>query len=260
MPRISNATDVDALASEPGVDVIVTVDPGIVEVADIVVLPGSRSTARDLAWLREWGLAEIVTRRAASGRPVLGICGGYQMLAHEIVDDVETGVGAVDGLGLLPTRVAFGADKVLGRPSGSWRGHSVTAYEIHHGLAKATEPGAEGFLDGWRVGPVWGTMWHGAFENDGFRRAWLVEVAGAVGSRWRPAPDAPGFGDRRERMLDILADAVEQHVDLDALLALTRATPPTPTTPQHTEKSTTPPGTAGGSSLVLGVLRGGEGL
>ncbi|MDN5767119.1 MAG: cobyric acid synthase [Humibacillus sp.] len=264
LPRISNATDVDALASEPGVDVIVTVDPGILEAADLVVLPGSRSTASDLAWLRERGLAEVVTRRAASGRPVLGICGGYQMLAHDIVDDVETSVGAVEGLGLLPTRVAFGADKVLGRPTGSWRGHSVAAYEIHHGIAEAKEAGAEAFLDGWQVGAVWGTMWHGAFENDDFRRAWLREVADAAGSGWRPATDAPGFGERRERMLDILADAVEQHVDLDALLALTRATPATPpdltpATRQHTEESTTLSGKTGGSSPVLGVLRGGEG-
>ncbi|WP_254666315.1 cobyric acid synthase [Humibacillus sp. DSM 29435] len=268
LPRISNATDVDALASEPGVDVIVTVDPGIMESADLVVVPGSRSTASDLAWLRERGLADVVTRRAASGRPVLGICGGYQMLAHDICDDVETGLGVVEGLGLLPTRVVFGADKVLSRPSGTWRGHPVTAYEIHHGIATAKETGAAAFLDGWQVGAVWGTMWHGAFENDDFRRAWLLEVAGTAGSGWRPATDAPGFGERRERMLDILADAVEQHVDLDALLALTRAatptpatTPPdlTPTTPQHTEKSTTPRATTGGSSLVLGVLRGGEG-
>lgn len=262
LPRISNATDVDALAAEPGVDVVVTIDPGIVEAADLVVLPGSRSTASDLAWLRERGLADVVARRAAYGRPVLGICGGYQMLAHGISDDVETGLGVVEGLGLLPTMVEFGADKVLGRPLGSWRGHPVTAYEIHHGIAKAKGTGAEVFLDGWHVGPVWGTMWHGAFENDGFRRAWLVEVADTVGSRWRPAPDAPGFGERRERMLDILADAVEQHVDLDALLALTRVAPPTPgapTTRQHTEKPTAPSGTAGGSSPVLGVLRGGEG-
>ena len=65
-------------------------------------------------------------------------------------------------------------------------------------------------------------MWHGAFENDGFRRAWLSEVAAAAGSPWRPAAGAPGFADRRETMIDTLADAVEEHVDLDVLLAGTR--------------------------------------
>ena len=101
-----------------------------------------------------------------------------------------------------------------------------SAFEIHHGIAHPLRNGApdsEGFLDGWRSGSVWGTMWHGALESDGFRRAWLSEVAAQAGSDWRPAADAPGFRERRERMLDTLADAMEAHVDIDALLAPTRA-------------------------------------
>ena len=232
LPRISNATDVDALATEPGVDVRVTIDPVLVEAADLVVLPGSRSTATDLAWLRERGLADALARRATSRRPLVGICGGYQMLGRHLEDEVEAQVGVVPGLGLLPTRVEFAHEKVLGRPVGSWRGHRVEGYEIHHGIARRTtapelssegaEESATPFLDGWQVGTVWGTMWHGIFENDAFRRAWLAEVAVAAGSRWRPASDAPGFGARRERMIDTLADALEDHVDLDSLLGLTR--------------------------------------
>ena len=71
-------------------------------------------------------------------------------------------------------------------------------------------------------GQVWGTMWHGAWENDGFRRAWLAEIAAAAGSPWRPDPDAPAYRLRRETMINTLADAVEQHVDLGLLLAGTR--------------------------------------
>jgi adenosylcobyric acid synthase len=231
LPRISNATDVDALAAEPGVDVLVTVDPAVAEAADLLVLPGSRSTAGDLAWLRERGLAEVVARRVAGHRPVLGVCGGYQMLGHEIEDDVEGRVGLVPGLGHLPVRTEFGAAKVLARPVGSWGEHAVdTAYEIHHGIARpllsavedTDSPAAQRFLDGWNVGPVWGTMWHGAFESDDFRRAWLAQVAQAAGSHWRPETGATGFASRRERMLDTLADALEEHVDIDALLSLTR--------------------------------------
>lgn len=237
LPRISNATDVDALAAEPGVDVLVTIDPAVADAADLLVLPGSRSTASDLEWLRERGLAEVVDRRVAAGRPVLGVCGGYQMLGHEIEDDIEGRVGVVPGLGHLPVRVEFGASKVLARPDGAWGDHAVdTAYEIHHGIARrlplddvrATDPAvAQGFLDGWNVGQVWGTMWHGAFESDTFRRAWLAEVARAAGSEWQPHADAPGFAERRERMLDTLADALEEHVDIDGLLSFTRigATP-----------------------------------
>ncbi|KDN19256.1 cobyric acid synthase [Amycolatopsis rifamycinica] len=218
-PRASNATDVDALAAEPGVTVTLTADPDVVAAADVVVLPGSRATVADLTWLRARGLDTAVTARAAAGRPVLGICGGYQMLTESIVDDVESGAGAVAGLGLLPGRVTFAAEKVLARPAGTWRGHPVDAYEIHHGSVTATAAG-ESFLDGRRAGAVWGTMWHGAFENDAFRRAWLTEAAAQAGATWTPAPDAPGFGELREEMLDKLADAVDEHLDTALLLRL----------------------------------------
>ena len=223
LPRVSNLTDVEALAAEPGVDVLVTTHPDVVDGADLVVLPGSRATVSDLGWLRSTGLAGVLADRASRGAPVLGICGGYQMLAVTLDDPVESGVGAVEGLGLLPTRVAFAEAKVLGRPIGQWRGHEVAAYEIHHGVA-ALDGAAEPFLDGARVGSVWGTMWHGTLENDGFRRGWLAEVAAAAGSTWVAEPEAAGYGDRREQMIEVLADAVDAHVDLDLLLAGTRVT------------------------------------
>jgi adenosylcobyric acid synthase len=221
LPRVSNVTDVDALAAEPGVDVRVTVDPGVVADADLVVLPGSRATLSDLGWLRDRGLADVIVDRARRGRPVLGICGGYQMLAGVITDDVESGAGSARGLDLLPVRVDFHPDKTLGRPRGSWAGSEVTAYEIHHGRAARTSAAGEDFLDGVRLGSVWGTMWHGTLENDAFRRDWLRTVA--AGTPWRPEPDAPAFGARRETMIDQLADAVEAHLDLDLVLRGTRA-------------------------------------
>ncbi len=219
-PRISNATDLDALAAEPGLDVFATASPGDVESADLVVLPGSRSTLADLEWLRRLGLADALAARARAGRPILGICGGYQMLTDAIDDPIESSRGTEPGLGLLPARVRFGPQKVLGRPSGTWRGLPVAGYEIHHGVVEAT--GGEPFLDGVRQGATWGTIWHGAFENDDFRRAWLTEVAASVGSSWEPVPGQPGFAARRERMLDSLADALTDHVDTAALLDLAR--------------------------------------
>ncbi|NDL60328.1 cobyric acid synthase [Phytoactinopolyspora mesophila] len=223
-PRVSNATDVDALASEPGVTVTLTADPDVVAGADLAVLPGSRATVSDLAWLRERGLDTAVVARARSGRPVLGVCGGYQMLTEKIVDPVESGQ-SVDGLGLLPAEVMFSTEKQLGRPQGSWRGHPVQAYEIHHGVATGTHRPSERFLDGYRAGSVWGTMWHGAFENDAFRRAWLTEIAGEAGRSWRPT-GGPGFTEQRELMLDRLADAVTEHLDTQALLQLIEDGPP----------------------------------
>src|SRR5258705_1383843 len=109
LPRISNFTDVDALAAEPGVLVRFATSPADLADADLVVLPGSRATVSDLAWLRDRGLAAAVTERARAGRPVLGICGGYQMLAGRLEDQVESRRGALDGLGPLAVRVPFGA-------------------------------------------------------------------------------------------------------------------------------------------------------
>jgi adenosylcobyric acid synthase len=217
LPRASNITDVDALAAEPGVDVVISADPRVLAGVDLVVLPGTRSTVGDLDWLHRQGLAGVLEERAARQAPVLGICGGYQMLAGRIVDPVESGRGVVDGLGLLPVSVCFREEKVLGRSRGRWCGHDVAAYEIHHGRAEVTGE-AESFLDGIRVRQVWGTMWHGTLENDDFRRGWLLEVASSAGSGWRPQPDAAPFAARREGMIDTLADALEDRVDLSLVL------------------------------------------
>ncbi|MEV0754364.1 cobyric acid synthase [Streptosporangium sp. NPDC050280] len=212
LPRISNFTDVDALASEPGVVVRFVTSPGELEDTDLVVLPGSRATVSDLEWLRATGLAA-----ALPGRAVLGICGGYQMLARTIRDDVESGAGLVEGLGLLPASVEFAGDKTLGRPVGAAYGHPVSAYEIHHGVV--TADGGEPFLDGCRDGSVWGTTWHGALENDGFRRAFLADVAAVCGRDFTPAPDV-SFAALREERLDALGDLIERNVDTGALLRL----------------------------------------
>ncbi|MCB8904863.1 MULTISPECIES: cobyric acid synthase [unclassified Streptomyces] len=217
VPLMSNFTDVDALAAEPGV-VVRFVDRAeeLVD-ADLVVVPGTRGTVKALAWLRERGLADALARRAAEGRPVLGICGGFQVLGEHIEDEVESRAGSVDGLGLLPVRVRFAREKTLARPVGSALGERVEGYEIHHGIADVR--GGEPFLDGCRVGSVWGTHWHGSLESDGFRRAFLREVATAAGRRFVPAPDT-SFGALREEQLDRLGDLIEEHADTDALLRL----------------------------------------
>lgn len=220
-PRTSNATDVDALAAEPGVSVRVSTDPGVCADADLLVLPGSRATVSDLGWLERRGLAAVVRERAAAGRPVLGICGGYQMLTQAIDDPVESGRMGVPGLGLLPGRVRFAAEKVLARPRGQWEGIPLEGYEIHHGVV-SQDAGADGFPGGSRRGAVFGSMWHGTLECDDFRRKFLREVATSAGSAWRPDPDAPTFASRREAAIDTLADAVDKHLDLELLLCLAR--------------------------------------
>jgi adenosylcobyric acid synthase len=224
LPRISNFTDIDALAAEPGVLVRFATGPAELADADLVVLPGTRATVADLAWLRDQGLAEVMTARAAKGLPVLGICGGYQMLGREIDDEVESGAGQVSGLGLLPVRVAFGAEKRRGRPVGTAYGAEVAGYEIHHGVV-APDPGAEPFLDGCRAGAVWGTSWHGTLESDAFRRAFLTEVAALAGRSFTPHPGTE-FAALRQARLDLLADLVTGYLDTPALGRLIERGPP----------------------------------
>ena len=219
LPRISNFTDVDALSAEPGVLVRFAVTPADLADADLVVLPGSRATVTDLAWLRDRGLAEAVTERARAGRPVLGICGGYQMMASQIDDPVESRRGLTEGLGLLPVRVRFGPEKILRRPQGRALGAPVAGYEIHHGVTEITDAKAESFLDGCRRGAVWGTSWHGALENDEFRRAFLAEVAALAGRDFTPAPGTE-FAAVREARLDALGNLVAGHLDTAALSRL----------------------------------------
>lgn len=223
-PRLSNATDVDALSCEPGVVVRLATRAEELADADLVVLPGTRATVRDLAWLRERGMDAAVAARAAEGRPVLGVCGGYQMLGQRIVDDVESGAGSVPGLGLLPVRTTFAADKVLRVARGMSRdGHPVTGYEIHHG--RSGVDGGEALLvddagaaEGCVAGSVTGTSWHGLLEGDGFRRAYLLGVAAAAGRRWLPG--SRSFADVRSARLDALGDLVADGLDTEAVLRL----------------------------------------
>ncbi|GAA3523544.1 cobyric acid synthase [Aeromicrobium panaciterrae] len=231
LPRISNFTDVDALGIEPGVDVVFASDARAVSDADLVVLPGTRATISDLAWLRSRGLDRAIREHADAGLPVLGICGGFQMLGRSIVDPegVEGSAGAaVDGLGMLDVDTTFAAEKVLRLPTGLALGAEASGYEIHHG--RITRGDAEEFLGGARSGNVFGTMWHGSLESDDFRRAFLAEAAAMAGRTYEVADMS--FAERREARLDLLADLVEDRLDVDALLGIaTNGAPSVPTLP-----------------------------
>ena len=221
LPRISNATDADALACEPGVAVRYVTEPSRLSDADLVLLPGSKSTVADLDWLRATGLADAMVAHAHAGRPVFGICGGYQMLARRIVDPVESGRGTVQGLGLLDTVVHFEPVKQLARPTGTAWGQPVRGYEIHHGQVRHNgHPPlitmADGAAEGADGGVVLGTHWHGLLENDEFRRALLARIAP---DGFQAAPDIC-FAQVRTAQLDLLGDLVERHLDTDAVWRL----------------------------------------
>src|SRR4051794_5685452 len=183
-PRLSNFTDADALAIEPGVSVRFVEDASALGDPDLIVLPGTKATVNDLAWLRGRGLDRAIRAR---GVLVLGVCGGYQMLGTRIVDDVEAACGTVDGLGWLDMETTFAVDKTTRQRRGTAMGQRVSGYEIHHGVT-SRGPGAAGWVhlddvhgadDDGAVAPegrVLGTSLHGLFEEDGFRAAFLCEV------------------------------------------------------------------------------------
>jgi adenosylcobyric acid synthase len=178
----------------------------------------------DLAWMRRRGLDRAVVEHAAAGLPVLGICGGFQMLGRTIEDPdaVEGPAGTVvEGLGLLDTATLFAADKVQRLSYGLALGAWVSGYEIHHGVVRGSE---EEFLGGARRGRVFGTMWHGTLESDAFRTALLGEVAAVVG-RTREASGV-SFHAARQARVDLLADLLEENLDLEGLLALVGGGPP----------------------------------
>ncbi|WP_326547173.1 cobyric acid synthase [Mycolicibacterium sp. ND9-15] len=214
LPRISNSTDVEALACEPGVLVRWVADPADFADVDVVVLPGSKATVADLDWLRRSGLAQAVAAHAARGLPVLGVCGGFQMLCSRIDDPVESRAGVVAGLNLLDADIVFTPDKTLRRHR-----EPLSGYEIHHGqVSRSAE--REWFGVGLRRGSVYGTHWHGLLDNDEVRRSWLAEVAAAADRSGFVVADDVDVCARRDAQLDLMADLLTSHLDLDAVLAL----------------------------------------
>ncbi|MGH2715536.1 MAG: cobyric acid synthase [Thermoleophilaceae bacterium] len=222
---MSNFTDFDALAGEPGVSVRFTRSVADIRRADLVVLPGTKATVEDLLLLRERGLDRALAERAAAGAPVLGICGGYQMLGRFVLDEVESGHGRVAGLGLLPVETRFEREKQLAWTVGRvplLGSAPVRGYEIHHGRTARcggtplieTEAGEDGCVEG----AVVGTSLHGAAEGDEFRRALLAWMARLRGLSFVPGRES--FATARETRLDALGDLLEEHADVDALGAL----------------------------------------
>ncbi|WP_245839441.1 cobyric acid synthase [Mycobacterium aquaticum] len=221
LPRISNSTDIEALACEPGVDVRWVADATDLAGADVVVIPGSKATVGDLAWLTERGLAEAIRVHAAQGRAVLGVCGGFQMLCRRIEDSVESRAGSVAGLGLLAADIVFDREKTLRR----WN-TPLYGYEIHHG--RVVGNAEQDWLGnvGIRRGAVYGTHWHGLLDNDAVRRSWLTEVARAAGRTGFVVADDIDVAARRDAQLDLMADLLAEHLDVDAVMDLLTHGPP----------------------------------
>ena len=229
--HVSNFTDLDAVAHEPGVFVSFTTSTAEILAADLAILPGTKSTVADLAGLRSRGLDLAFIERARRGLPTLGVCGGYQMLGGRIADGVESEEREARGLGLLPVETVFEEEKLLSRPAGRsplFGNARVSGYEIRHGRVFRHGGGplfaGDGFDEGCRVGTVLGTSWHGVMESDGFRRSLLRWVAETRGLDWTPG--ATSFAAAREAQLERLGNVISENVDREALLRLIDGGPP----------------------------------
>ena len=226
LARIANFDDLDPLAQEPGVR-LVLVRPGeaLPGDADLVILPGSKSTIADLAFLRRQGWDIDLAAHIRRGGRVLGLCGGYQMLGHSVADPggVEGPAGTVAGLGLLDVDTVLTGNKATRLVIGTHRatGSPVRGYEIHLGRSEGPDCARpvldlDGRLDGATSanGAVAGTYVHGLFTDDAFRAAYLAGFGAA---------STIDYETRVERALDALADHVEAHLDVDQILAIARA-------------------------------------
>jgi adenosylcobyric acid synthase len=237
LPLIANFDDFDPLAAEPGVQVRYVSSVQDLGRPQAVIVPGTKSTIADLAWLRTQGLADAIRQLAEGGTAVVGICGGYQILGQVIrdPDHVESPAEELAGLGLLPLETVFEGEKathrVRARVTGGpgWLagldGQIIAGYEIHMGRTQGGRPWIEinersgqpvSIMDGTVSvdGRVWGCYLHGLFENESLRRAWLSSLGWRGIGGWA----TPLAG--HETSFERLADAVETALDMEKLEAI----------------------------------------
>ena len=227
LPHISNFTDFAPLERHPALGVRYVDRPDQLAGADLIILPGTKATMEDLKWLRQSGLEREIKKLAAAGTPVLGVCGGYQMLGETLSDPegVEGG-GELAGLGLLPCRTVFAAQKTRTRVEAEvlapgLGGARLSCYEIHMGLTRRTggAPFArfpDGREEGTAAGRVLGTYLHGLFDTGELVErlaAWLMTEKGLSPENIR----VESQDSYRERQYDLLARVVREHLDMEAL-------------------------------------------
>jgi adenosylcobyric acid synthase len=236
LPYISNFTDFDAFLCEPDAQLHYSVSPGDIENADMVIIPGSKSTVKDLLFLKNAGLDRSIRKAHDMGAQVAAICGGYQMAGRKIYDPhgVESAHAEVDGLALLDIETTFGETKttcrveakIARRPDADFPAAcdgELKGYEIHmgesegdiglFGIKRLSGPLSGALVpDGSSRGNCWGTYIHGIFDNDGFRRGILNGLRERKGLR--PLPGPVSYAAAIDQALDRLADLLRLHVDM----------------------------------------------
>ena len=228
LPRISNFTDFTPLEEHPQIGVRYVEDAQKLGSPDLVVLPGTKSTIDDLLWMRQNGLEAAIQKLTAAGMPVLGVCGGYQMLGTVIHDPegVESGAGkSVRGMGLLPVETTFTPEKSRTRKqatvrAGAFAGARLEGYEIHMGQSDVDgEPFCildDGRFDGCSRDHVWGTYLHGLFDSGELTQKLAQMLCARKGLQVETA--APiSHAAYQQQQFDLLAEGVRRALDMDAV-------------------------------------------
>lgn len=245
LPRLSNFTDFDPFETDADVELRYVRRANELGRPDLVIIPGSKNTIEDLLYLKETGLEGEIVRAAKSGTPVVGICGGFQMLGSELLDPekTESNIGHLSGLGLLEMKTSFAKDKVTSQVAAVINGHGeflggysgeLTGYEIHMGRTELGENVGHAFdiqkRSGLQVavkdgavsknGNVWGTYMHGIFDNDGFRRH-LIKVLKQKKGIWEEqSGQVISTLERRQRDYDRLADIVRSNLNMKLVYSI----------------------------------------
>ena len=226
LQHISNFTDFDALEQDPRIHLFYTMSPDDLSRADIIIVPGSKSTIDDLHHLRQSGMAEAIVRCHRDGKTVLGICGGYQMLGVEVCDPlhVEGDTERLPGLGLLPVTTTLSGEKITRQVKATMLSEEdkgeLSAYEIHMGTTQpfGDAPASplfrldDGRDDGYFVSPqCMGTYLHGILDNSAFVDYLLQH------STLNTRHSTFDYASFKEQQYDLLADHVRRHVDIDRI-------------------------------------------
>ena len=226
--RIANFDDLDPLRLEPGIRLtIVYAGQPLPGNADLVLLPGTKSTLGELSWFRQQGWDIDLAAHVRRGGCVMGICGGYQMLGMRVVDadGVDGEPGEAPGLGLLQVETVMKQAKSLNKVEAIHvaTGTKSCGYEIHSGRTAGSDRARpvfriEGRGEGAssKDGRICGTYIHGCFASDGFRSAWLESLGGE--------PGGLAFGDMVEDALGHLAESIEAYLNVDAILEIASST------------------------------------
>ena len=241
VPKISNFTDFDSLSREKDAVLYYARRPEELDGADAVILPGSKNTTEDLLFLKEQGWDKALAAFMKKGKPVIGICGGYQMMGDAVVDPdgSESDLGSVEGLHILQGTTTFNREKLtfqvtaecqdLPFVGGSIDARNLTGYEIHMGRTDATGNDLHPFVvtrrsekpcevtvgAARRDGLAWGTYIHGIFDNDDFRRQFINGLRRQKG--WQALPVSLHYREEKEEKYDRLAAVVREALDMPTL-------------------------------------------